>query len=192
MDEITRLQDERGGLQRKLDELARRERSLRERAVRYTDLERERRALEDLLDEAVQDMDQKDQEIRSLQDRLETASPAPRGGRSKATEQLGKRMRTLYRNLEVEDRALDDIVALGSESLRLRAEEALKRLDDDPDTASVRRKVGGLPSHLNVFELGFAGKWRIYYGKGEQRGFRILAVGSKASQKQDLEYLSRR
>ncbi|MDJ0853167.1 MAG: hypothetical protein QNK04_32770 [Myxococcota bacterium] len=191
VEEIARLQGEREGLQRKLDELGRRERSLRDRAVRYTDLERERRALEDLLDEAVQDMDQKDQEIRALQDRLKTASHEPRGGRSKATEQLGKRMRTLYRNLEVEDRALDDMVALGNESLRLRAEEALKRLDDDPDTASVRRKVGGLPSHLHVFELGFAGKFRVYYTKGEQRPFKILAVGGKASQKQDLEYLSR-
>ncbi len=191
VEEIARLQGEREGLQRKLAELGRRERNLRDRAVRYTDLERERRALEDLLDEAVQDMDQKDREIRALQERLKTASPEPRGGRSKAAEQIGKRMRTLYRNLEVEDRALDDMAALGNESLRLRAEEALKRLDDDPDTAAVRRKVGGLPGHLHIFELGFAGKFRVYYTKGEQRAFKILALGGKASQKQDLEYLSR-
>ncbi len=100
-------------------------------------------------------------------------------------------MRALYRNLEVDDRALQDMAALGNESLRLRAEESLKRLDDDSDQAAVRRKVGGLPSHLTIFELGFAGKGRIYYTRGQQRAFRVLTVGGKASQKQDLEYLSR-
>ncbi len=55
----------------------------------------------------------------------------------------------------------------------------------------MRRKVGGLPNHLTIFELGFAGKGRIYYTRGETRAYRVLAVGGKASQKIDLEYLSR-
>ena len=55
----------------------------------------------------------------------------------------------------------------------------------------MRRKVGGLPNHLAIFELGFAGKGRIYYARGEARPYRVLAVGGKASQKADLEYLSR-
>ena len=74
---------------------------------------------------------------------------------------------------------------------KLRAEEVLKRLDDDPDTAAVRRKVGGLPPHLSIFELGFAGKGRIYFMRSERGGYRVLAIGGKATQKQDLEYLSR-
>ena len=123
--------------------------------------------------------------------RLKTAAKRPSGGRTRAPEQLVKRMRALYRNLEVEDRAIDDMLALGDENLRLRAEESLKRLDEDPEAAGVRRKVGGLPSQLSIFELGFAGKGRIYYTRGKQRPFRILALGGKASQKQDLEYLSR-
>jgi len=191
-DEIAKLEHERSDLERRLKGLTNRERSLRDKAARFGDLERERRALEDLLDEAVQDLDQKDHEITSLNERLKTAAKtAPSGGRSRNAEQLGKRMRTLYRNLEVDDRALQDMVALGDESLRLRAEESLKRLDDASDQAAVRRKVGGLPSHLHIFELGFAGKGRIYYARGKQRAFRVLKVGGKASQKQDLEYLSR-
>jgi hypothetical protein len=75
--------------------------------------------------------------------------------------------------------------------MKLRAEEGLKKLDDDPGTAGVRRKVGGLPSHLAIFELGFAGKGRIYYMRGTKRSFRVLAIGAKNSQKTDLEYLSR-
>ena len=66
-----------------------------------------------------------------------------------------------------------------------------QKLDENPENAGVRRKVGGLPSHLSIFELGFAGKGRIYYSRGSQRPFRILSVGGKAAQKADLEYLSR-
>jgi hypothetical protein len=75
--------------------------------------------------------------------------------------------------------------------MRLRAEESLKKLDADVETAGSRRKVGGLPPSLSIFELGFAGKGRIYYTRGRQRRFRVLAIGGKASQKSDLEYLSR-
>jgi prefoldin subunit 5 len=194
VEEIATLERERSELEQRLKKLAQREQSVRHKAARFGDLDREREALEDLLDEAVQDLEQKDGEISSLTERLNKAAKAPTqssGGRARGAEQLGKRMRTLYRNLEVDDRALQDMLALGDESLRLRAEESLKRLDDDPDQAAVRRKVGGLPSHLTIFELGFAGKGRIYYTRGSQRPFRVLKVGGKASQKQDLEYLSR-
>jgi hypothetical protein len=190
-EEIAGLERERSSLQNQLRELGRREKSLRERAARSSDLDQERRALEDLLEEAVQDLDQKEGEIRTLQERLKNAARGGGRGRTRGAEQLGKRLNTLYRNLRFDDRAIDDIVALGDETLRLRAEECLKKLDDDPDSAAVRRKVGGLPAQLSIFELGFAGKGRIYYARTGQGGFRILAVGGKASQKSDLEYLSR-
>lgn len=173
-----------------MHDLSRREHELRDQAAHANELEDERRALEEMLDEAVGDLDAKQSEIQELNDKLKRASRgASKAGR--ASEQLARRMRALYRNLEVDDRAIEDILALGDETQRLRAEENLKRLDDDPETAGTRRKVGGLPSGLSIFELGFAGKGRIYYAKGRQRAFRILAVGGKASQKQDLEYLSR-
>ncbi len=191
-DEIASLEREREWLQAKLSKLARQEARLREHATRSADLEQERQALEDLLDEAVQDLDEKEREIQELQERLKRASKVtPSRGRARSAEQLAKRMRTLYRNLEIDDRAIEDMARLGDESLRLRAEENLKKLDEDPDSAGVRRKVGGLPPQLSIFELGFAGKGRIYYTRGKERPFRIVAIGGKASQKADLEYLSR-
>ena len=77
------------------------------------------------------------------------------------------------------------------ETMKLKAEENLQRLSDDDDNAASRRKVGGLPPHLSIFELGFAGKGRIYYTRGRQRRFRALLIGAKNTQKTDLEYLSR-
>jgi hypothetical protein len=191
-DEIRELQSERRSLQQKLSELAEREEKLRTSAERSIELEEERQALEDLLEEAVDDVSQKDEEIQTLQGQLKRAAKAaPSGGRSRGAEQLARRMRTLYKNLEIDDHAINDLVALRDETMRLKAEEGIKRLADESDNAAIRRKVGGLPPQLSIFELGFAGKGRIYYARGGQQRFRILAIGAKNTQKTDLEYLSR-
>jgi len=188
--EIAKLERERGALRNRMVDLARREHELRDQAAHANELEEERRTLEEMLEEALGDLDSKQGEIQELNDRLKRASKgagkAPRRG-----DALARRMKTLYRNLEIDDRAIQDMLALGDETQRLRAEESLKRLDDDPESAGVRRKVGGLPAGQSIFELGFAGKGRIYYARGRQRPFRVLAVGGKASQKQDLDYLRR-
>jgi hypothetical protein len=191
-DEIGRLEGERETLRRKLEELAEREAELRASAARATELDEERRALEDLLEEAVEDLGQKEGEIQELQTRLKRASKKPPPAkRARGAAQIGRRLRTLYKNVQFDDRAVQDLAALGDETLRLRAEESIKRLADDPDSAAIRRKVGGLPPHLSIFELGFAGKGRIYYTRGGAHRYRILAVGAKNTQKTDLEYLSR-
>lgn len=118
----------------------------------------------------------------------EAGSP---GGKTKETENLARRLRTLYQNLEVDDRVVEDIVTLRDEVTKLRVEECLKRLSEDVDTAGLRRKVGGLPNHLSVYELGFAGKRRIYYTKGKTRRYQVLVVGAKNTQASDMVYLSK-
>jgi hypothetical protein len=197
-EEIHSMQAERRSLQAKLAALSSREEELRGKADRAIELAEEVHALEDLLDEAGTDLESKDSEINDLESNLKRAATSlgnkqSKEGRSQARagEQLGKRLRTLYKTLEVDDRAIHDLVGLGDENLRLKAEEKLKRLSEEADNVAVRRKVGGLPEHLSIFELGFAGKGRIYYSRGKQRHFRILAVGAKNSQDSDLEYLRR-
>jgi hypothetical protein len=180
--EIHALDKERSALRRKLDDLAERETELRED---------ERGALEELLDEAMEDLGQKEETIQSLQDRLKRASRSAPSSRGRAAEQLTRRMRTLYKTLEIDDRAIQDMVALRDETMKLKAEEGIKRLVEDPESAAVRRKVGGLPPQRSIFEIGFAGKGRIYYTRGRQHRYRVLAIGAKNTQKTDLEYLSR-
>ncbi len=193
-DEIEALQSEREDLQRKLSALAAREETLRGRAERAVDLAQEVRALEDLLEEATGDLEAKSDEIGRLESSLKKASKGAgkaQSGRAKTAEQLTRRFRTLYKTVEIDARAIEDIVALGDESLRLKAEEAVKRLADEADNVAVRRKVGGLPEHVQAFELGFAGKGRIYYTRGKGRRFRVLCVGAKNTQDADLDYLAR-
>jgi hypothetical protein len=189
--EIRGLQAESETLRRKLQALAQREEELRNKAARSVELDQERRALEELLDEASSDLSTKDEEIRTLEKNLKRATrAAPTStGRTREVDLLGRRMRTLYKTLEIDDRAIDDLVALRDETMKLKAEEAMKRLADESDNVAVRRKVGGLPPHLAIFELGFAGKGRIYYAKGRQRRFRVLTVGAKNTQKTNLDYL---
>lgn len=193
--EIDGLRLERASLQEKLAALAERERELiAGQADAASTLDEERQALEDLLDEALEDVRRKEEAIDGLESRLKRASKdeASRKGRAaREAEWLGRRLRTLYKNLELDDRAVEDLVGLRDESMKLRAEEGIKRLSDDVETAGARRKVGGLPPGLPVFELGFAGKGRLYYTTGTQRRLRILCVGAKNTQKTDLEYLSR-
>lgn len=192
-EEIRRLRAERRALQDKLAGVARREEELSAKAARSLELDEELQTLEDLLDESLRDLEEKNAEIGALRSRVQRAEKklptASRSGRE--VELLERRMRTLYKNLEVDDRALQDLVGLRDQTMQLKAEEALKRLSDEAENAAVRRKVGGLPPGLPVFELGFAGKGRIYYTHGRSRRFRVLCVGAKNTQKPDLEYLSR-
>ena len=196
-EEIRSLQDERRGLQSKLAALAQREEELRLKAARAVELDQERQALEELLEEAGSDLSAKDEEIRSLEKTLKRSGSRTSGARPSTREAdlLTRRFETLYKPLEIDSRAIEDLVALKDETMKLKAEEALKRLADDTENVSVRRKVGGLPPSHVVFELGFAGKGRIYYTpkaiRAAGRRFRVLKVGAKNSQKTDLEYLRR-
>ncbi len=187
--EIAALGEERVRLLARLRDLEAREDSLRRGSARAGQLEEERRALEDLLEEASRELSTKDGEIEELRAQVKKAGKAVARS-AKDAEAIGRRFATLYKQIEVDERAIEGIVDLGDESLRLRAEEALKKLSDDPENTLVRRKVGGLPPHLSIFELAFAGKGRIYYTRGVARRFRVLAVGAKNTQNADLEYLS--
>lgn len=191
--EIDRLQEEQTDLQRKLNDLAAREAKLRGQAGRASALEEEGQALEELLEEATGDLGTKNDEIRELERNLKRVSKIAgiSGERSKEADVIARRMRVLYPKLDVDDRAVSDIVALKDEVTKLRAEETIKRLNDDAGNVGVRRKVGGLPNHLSVYELGFAGKRRVYYAKVQNSRFRVLVVGAKNTQQNDLDYISR-
>ena len=190
-EEIRALQNEREALQAKVTALARREEDLRLKAARAVELDQERQALEDLLEEAGSDLATKDQEIRGLEKTLKRSGAAGGSTRVREADLLARRFETLYKNLEIDGHALSNLVALKDEVMKLKAEEAMKRLAEETENLAIRRKVGGLPASHVVFELGFAGKGRIYYTKGVKRRFRILAIGAKNTQSTDLEYLRR-
>jgi chromosome segregation ATPase len=192
-EEVARLQSEQQELQAKLDALAAREHELRGQADRAAVLAEDSHALEELLEEATSDLDAKNATIRELEKRLkrERKNVGPAGGKSREKELLAKRLRSLYPNIDIDERAIDGLIDLQDEATKLRAEECLKRLGEDADNVRIRRKVGGLPNHLSIYELGFAGKRRIYYANVQNGRFRVFVVGAKNTQQTDLDYLAR-
>jgi hypothetical protein len=191
LDEIMRLQSEQQELRARLDQLVTRERELRGQADRAVTLEEDSRVLEEMLEEATGNLAAKETEIRELEKSLKGTkkSIGAAGGKSRSKELLAKRMRTLYPRLEFDDHAMDDLVALPDEGTRLRAEECIKRLAEDAENLGARRKVGGLPNHLSIYELRFAGKRRLYYAKVKDGRFRVLVIGAKNTQRTDVDYL---
>jgi hypothetical protein len=192
-EEIARLRSEQQELRAKLVILAAREHELCGHADRAAALEEDGRALEGLLEEATRDLGAKNAKIRELEKSLKRVpkNAGAAGGKSRGSELLAKRMRTLYPNLEIDERAIDDMIALQDETTKLRAEECIKRLGEDADNVGVRRKVGGLPNHLSIYELAFAAKRRVYYAKVQNGRFRVLVIGAKKTQQRDLDYLAR-
>lgn len=189
-EEIARLQSEQRELLARVDTLAAREQQLRGQAERAGSLEEDSRALEELLEEATQNLDERNAKIRELEKRLKREGRGG-GGRSRESDTLARRLSFLYPNVEVDPRAVDDLISIGDESARLRAEECIKRLSDDADNLPVRRKVTGLPSHLSIYEMGFAGKRRLYFARVPNGRYRVLIVGAKNTQLNDLDSLAR-
>jgi hypothetical protein len=67
----------------------------------------------------------------------------------------------------------------------------LKRLNDADPTLKVRRRIAGVEK-CDAYELGFGSSGRIYYIKAPNGRYRVLRIGTKATQKKDLAYLQGR
>jgi hypothetical protein len=88
------------------------------------------------------------------------------------------------------ERAVEGFNSLTDE-FQLKAEELIHRINEDDSTVSVKRKVFGKGGKMNVLEVDFSYSGRIYYQKDSQAKTRILAIGTKTTQDQDLAYLER-
>jgi len=187
-DKVSAFRAERAALQEKLAILTRREEELRADASRPNEFDEEIETLEVLLSEAEEDLENRDTEIHRLRDSLKKAAK-PAATKSREVDLIARRLRTLYKNLEFDDRAIDDLLALRDSLMLLKAEESIQRLANDSDNTYVRRKIGGFPPRISICELSFAGKGRIYFTTASERRYRILSVGAKNTQKADLDYL---
>ena len=110
-------------------------------------------------------------------------------GRQKIEAVLRRRFATLYKNIAVNDRAIEGLAELNDE-LRLKAEEVVHQLNSTPDLVAVKRKVFGKKNRETVLEVVFAYKGRLYFRRGPDRRIEVLAVGTKNSQDRELEFLA--
>jgi len=153
-------------------------------------LEKEKLDLESELLETLEETEEQKERIDALEEQV-IRKPDRKVKRTREEQLLYTRLTRLYRNLEVDQKVVDDIVRLGDEKIKLQAEEMLKRLNDQDPGLSVRRKIAGV-ERCEAYELGFGSSGRIYYSQSVKGRYKVLRIGTKATQKKDLAYLQGR
>ena len=108
--------------------------------------------------------------------------------KTKVYNTVRKRFKTLYKNISVEKRALNGFLDL-TDDMKIKGEEIIHKLNEDPNVVSVKRKVFGKKGRTTVQEVIFAYKGRLYFRKKKDNQIEILTIGTKNTQAKDLEFL---
>ena len=153
----------------------------------------EMEALEEKLRDSIAFREKIEEEVTRLRQELqhlESSQKTPSKKQQKEVKGTMKRFTTLYKNLELDPRAVEGFLNLPGE-LHLRAEELIHNMNEDSNTLTVKRKVFSKKGALPVFECEFAYRGRIYWRLRADGKAQILAIGSKNTQAKDLAYLER-
>jgi cell division protein FtsB len=188
------LQAERGNLNTQIEKL----RSVLEDQKRKADRDEndlidEIEALEGKLSENLSLQNDRLKEIEQLRDVIqgyEKGQQKVDRQKIKASYTVQKRFNTLYKNITIHDRAISGFVEL-NEELKIKAEEVIHKLNGDPSTVTIKRKVFGRKGHQTVLEVIFAYKGRLYFRNDKDRRVEVLAVGTKNTQARELEFLAK-
>jgi hypothetical protein len=103
---------------------------------------------------------------------------------------IKKRFDTIYKNLLINERAINGFIDL-TDDMKIKVEEIIHQLNEDPKFVSIKRKVFGKKGHETVLEVIFAYKGRLYYRKTKDNKIEVLVVGTKNTQAKDLEFLEK-
>jgi hypothetical protein len=125
-------------------------------------------------------------QIQKLEQEIEAKESKPK---LKAAELAAKRFATVYKQLQMHERALSGYADL-TEEMKIKAEEVIHQLDADPAKVTIKRKVFGKKNRETVFEVLFAYKGRLYFRK-TPLGVEVLVIGTKLTQQKDLGFLER-
>jgi len=192
--QMTNLEDERAMM---ADELKQMESTLLKEKAKTNANEEEMLeqliALEDKISEKTNLHENQQKEIEQLRLKLEQIDNAHQkkyGAKSKAAEMAKKRLATLYKKINIKDRAVTGYLNL-ADDLKIKCEEVIHQLNDDPSKVKIKRKVFGKKNRLTVLEVVFGYKGRLYYRLLSNRNADVLVIGTKNSQQTDLAYLER-
>lgn len=185
------LEHERSDLQATLTSMKQAaESELRKASVTEEEMFDEIVALEKKLNDNIALQKQKEKEIQELKDRLDSGEGRKEGKqRGRDVDLLGKRFAALYKNLDINRRAVNGFLSLSNEQ-QIKAEELIHQLDSDDTQVTVKRKVFvGKRNRAISFESLFAYNGRLYFRKTEANRIEVLAIGTKNTQKKDMEFL---
>jgi hypothetical protein len=190
---LDQLVSARQGLQKELARLKRKMEDERMKAGQFeSELFDEVETLEGKLQDNILLQDTQHSEISELRDKIKKLEKGRRKidkQKSKSTDSTKKRLVTLYKNLLINDRAISGFIALEDE-MKIKAEEIIHQLNQDPSLVTIKRKVFGRKGHKTVFEVVYAYKGRLYFRNLKNHQIEVLAIGTKNTQARELEFLS--
>lgn len=129
-------------------------------------------------------------EIVQLRDELASATKQSKETkkRRKPADATRKRFRFLYKNILFTDHSIEGFLSL-PEDFKLKAEETIQRLNENPTQVSVKRKVFGKGGKKNVFEAEFSYSGRVYFQSESQTKTSVVTIGTKNTQDRDLHFV---
>lgn len=192
--QLKALQQERKSLQSEFEGLKEIMADEKKKAERNEDdLIEEIESLEARLEENLARQDDQQQEIVELEGKIrqfEQGRLKVVKHKTRESDSVKKRFNTLYKNLSINNRAVGGYLDL-NEELKLKAEEIIHQLNDNPDLVTIKRKVFGGKGHKTVLEVVFGYKGRLYFRNTGDKQIEVLAIGTKNTQARELEFLSK-
>ncbi len=147
--------------------------------------------LEEKINKNIELQSERQQEIEQLNEKIaQYEKQKSLKQQNKTSSNVRKRFNTLYKNIIMSKRALNGYIDL-AEDLKIKSEEIIHQLNDDPELVPVKRKVFGKKNRETVLEVLFAYKGRLYYRKTKDNRVEILVIGTKNTQVKDLEFLDK-
>ena len=129
-------------------------------------------------------------ELIQLRDELARATKQSKATKNKrkTVEATKKRFGLLYKNVMFTDHSIEGFLSL-PEDFKLKAEEAVQRLNENPTRVVVKRKVFGKGGKKNVLEAEFSYSGRIYFQSESKTNTNVVTIGTKNTQNRDLHFI---
>jgi len=148
-------------------------------------------ALEEKINKKIDLLNERQEEIDALKEKIKLFEKERRKESKQKTRSYNttlKRFKTLYKNISIDKRAIIGFIDL-TENMKIKSEEIIHKLNENPKLVPVKRKVFGKKNRTTVQEVIFAYNGRLYFRAAKPGMIEILTIGTKNTQAKDLEYL---
>jgi len=149
--------------------------------------------LEEKIDNKINFLNEKQEEIDILKEKIKLFEKELRKDskqKSKVYNSVRKRLKTLYKNILVDKKAIIGFLDL-TEDMKIKSEEIIHKLNENPKIVPIKRKVFSKKGRATVQEVIFAYNGRLYFRPTKNGRIEILTIGTKNTQTKDLEYLDK-
>ena len=148
-------------------------------------------ALEEKINNKINFLNEMQEEIDALKEKIKLFEKEARKEskqKIKVYNSVRKRLKTLYKNISIDKRAIIGFLDL-TEDMKIKSEEIIHKLNENSKLVPIRRKVFSKKGRATVQEVIFAYNGRLYFRASKNSRIEILAIGTKNTQIKDLEYL---